>query len=90
MFKELTMTEPTGKSLRVAAIQMTSGASVVDNLRAAGELIEAAATATGAELLLLPENFGLMGLNARDKLAATSEQVRAEGWGWVEVVPRGK
>jgi ParB family transcriptional regulator, chromosome partitioning protein len=25
---------------------------------------------------------------ARDKLAATSEQVRAEGWGWVEVVPR--
>ena len=70
MFKELTMTEPTGKSLRVAAIQMTSGASVVDNLRAAGELIEAAATATGAELLLLPENFGLMGLNARDKLAA--------------------
>lgn len=25
---------------------------------------------------------------ARDKLAAVSEQVRAEGWGWVEVVPR--
>jgi ParB family chromosome partitioning protein len=25
---------------------------------------------------------------ARDKLAATADQVRAEGWGWVEVVPR--
>lgn len=25
---------------------------------------------------------------ARDKLAAAAEQVRAEGWGWVEVVPR--
>ena len=70
MFKELTMTEPTGKSLRVAAIQMTSGASVVDNLRAAGDLIGAAVAATGAELVLLPENFGLMGLHARDKLAA--------------------
>lgn len=25
---------------------------------------------------------------ARDKLAAAAEQVRAEGWGWVDVVPR--
>jgi ParB family transcriptional regulator, chromosome partitioning protein len=25
---------------------------------------------------------------ARDKLAGVAEQVRAEGWGWVEVVPR--
>ncbi|NPC57803.1 ParB/RepB/Spo0J family partition protein [Caenimonas soli] len=25
---------------------------------------------------------------ARDKLAALADQVRAEGWGWVEVVPR--
>ena len=64
------MNEPTGKSLRVAAIQMTSGASVVDNLRAAGDLIGAAVAATGAELVLLPENFGLMGLHARDKLTA--------------------
>lgn len=55
--------------LRVAAIQMTSGADVAANLRAAGALIGQAAVA-GASLVLLPENFGLMGLCARDKLAA--------------------
>jgi ParB family transcriptional regulator, chromosome partitioning protein len=31
---------------------------------------------------------GLLHTLARDKLAAVSEQVRAEGWSWVEVVPR--
>ncbi|HEY7787254.1 MAG TPA: carbon-nitrogen hydrolase family protein [Casimicrobiaceae bacterium] len=56
-------------SLRVAAVQMTSGADVDANLRAAGALI-AAAAAAGASLVLLPENFGLMGVRARDKLAA--------------------
>jgi nitrilase len=55
--------------MRVAAIQMTSGASVGDNLRLAAPLVDAAA-AGGATLVLLPENFGLMGLHARDKLAA--------------------
>ena len=54
--------------LRVAAIQMSSGADVGENLRAAEALI-AAAAAAGAALVLLPENFGLMGLHARDKLA---------------------
>jgi len=56
-------------TLRVAAIQMTSGADVAENLRRAGALI-AEAAAAGASLVLLPENFGLMGLHARDKLAA--------------------
>jgi len=54
--------------MRVAAIQMTSGADVAENLRKAQRLTEAAA-ADGARLVLLPENFGLMGLHARDKLA---------------------
>ncbi len=31
---------------------------------------------------------GLLGALARDKLAAVSESVQAEGWGWVEVAPR--
>ncbi|MGE5087791.1 MAG: carbon-nitrogen hydrolase family protein [Candidatus Levyibacteriota bacterium] len=53
--------------MRVAAIQMTSGADVDANLRAAEALIGAAAR-EGAGLVLLPENFGLMGLRARDKL----------------------
>jgi nitrilase len=56
-------------TLRVAAIQMTSGADVAENLRRAGALVGRAA-AEGAALVLLPENFGLMGLRARDKLDA--------------------
>jgi nitrilase len=55
--------------MRVAAIQMTSGADVGENLAKAGALI-AEAAAAGASLVLLPENFGLMGLHARDKLVA--------------------
>lgn len=54
---------------RVAAIQMTSGSDVEANLAAAGALIAKAAT-EGARLVLLPENFGLMALSARDKVAA--------------------
>jgi nitrilase len=54
---------------RVAAIQMTSGNDVAANLATAGALV-AKAAAEGASLVLLPENFGLMGLHATDKLAA--------------------
>lgn len=56
-------------TFRVAAVQMTSGADVDANLRTA-ERLTAEAAARGARLVLLPENFGLMGLRARDKLAA--------------------
>jgi deaminated glutathione amidase len=63
------MNATTRQPFRAAAIQMTSGADVAENLRAAGRLIDAAAS-DGAHLVLLPENFGLMGLHARDKLAA--------------------
>ncbi|HEV2220823.1 MAG TPA: carbon-nitrogen hydrolase family protein [Casimicrobiaceae bacterium] len=59
-------------AMRVAAVQMTSGADVGVNLRQAEGLVDAAAR-EGAELVLLPENFGLMGLHARDKLAAQEE-----------------
>jgi nitrilase len=60
---------PMTMALRVAAIQMNAGASVGDNLERAARLI-ADAAAAGAALALLPENFGLMGVHARDKLAA--------------------
>jgi nitrilase len=63
------MNATTAATWRVAAIQMTSGADVAENLRKAEALVEQASTA-GASLVLLPENFGLMGLRARDKLAA--------------------
>ncbi len=54
--------------MRVAAVQMTSGADVAENLREAEAWVDAAAR-DGARLVLLPENFGLMGAQARDKLA---------------------
>ena len=62
-------TRMTAISMRVAAVQMNSGASVADNLERAEALVARAANA-GATLVLLPENFGLMGLRARDKIDA--------------------
>ncbi len=61
----------TSTTMRVAAIQMTSTADIASNLLQADALIDAAA-AERASLVLLPENFGMMGLHARDKLG-TSE-----------------
>ncbi len=52
--------------MRVAAIQMNSGADVGANLDVAGELL-AAAAADGCGLALLPENFALMPRKSRDK-----------------------
>ncbi len=51
----------------VAAIQMTSGHSVEDNLEAAAKLLREAKEA-GAELACLPENFSFIGLKDADKL----------------------
>jgi nitrilase len=53
----------------VAAVQMTSGPRVPDNLEAAARDIAAAATA-GARLVVLPENFAIMPLKDADRLAA--------------------
>jgi nitrilase len=53
-------------SVRVAAIQMSSGAEVGANLELAGSLIREAA-ADGCRLVALPENFALMPRQARDK-----------------------
>ncbi|SPE25885.1 putative enzyme [Burkholderiales bacterium] len=55
-------------SVRVAAVQMVSTASVERNLRAAGQLIDEAAR-LGAGLVVLPEYFCLMGMRDRDKVA---------------------
>ncbi|GAB4350671.1 MAG: carbon-nitrogen hydrolase family protein [Immundisolibacter sp.] len=51
-----------------AVVQMTSGPEVAANLAQAGALI-AAAAGEGAQLVALPENFPLLGLRERDKLA---------------------
>lgn len=51
---------------KVAAIQMTSGHVVAENLIAAGRLLRAAKDA-GADLACLPENFAFIGLRDGDK-----------------------
>ncbi len=52
---------------RVAAIQMASGPNVSANLNEAGRLIDQAVD-TGAELIVLPENFAIMGMHETDKV----------------------
>ncbi len=52
--------------MRVAALQMNSGADVGANLELAGDLIRRAA-ADGCKLAVLPENFALMPERGRDK-----------------------
>jgi nitrilase len=52
---------------KVAAIQMTSGHVVEDNLAAAGRLLREAKD-LGADLACLPENFPFIGLKDPDKL----------------------
>jgi nitrilase len=54
--------------LRVAAVQMVSGDDVAANLAAAAPLLADAAQ-KGAQLALLPENFGFMGRAASEKHA---------------------
>lgn len=54
--------------VRVAAVQMASGPSVTANLEEAFRLIEEAAT-KGAQLVVLPEYFCIMGMKDTDKLA---------------------
>jgi predicted amidohydrolase len=53
---------------KVAAIQMTSGHVVADNLEAAGQLLREAKD-LGADIACLPENFSFIGLKDADKLA---------------------
>jgi deaminated glutathione amidase len=53
---------------KLAAIQMASGPNVEANLLETERLI-GRAVETGAELVVLPENFALMGMSEKDKVA---------------------
>ncbi|MGH8474548.1 MAG: carbon-nitrogen hydrolase family protein [Methylococcales bacterium] len=64
---------------KCAAIQMASSPHVDANLIEAERLI-AEASQAGAELLVLPENFALMGMTAFDKL----EQCESDGEGVIQ------
>jgi len=55
--------------MKAAAIQMTSGRSVERNLEEAERLLREA-TAAGAELVVLPENFAFLGANDAERLSA--------------------
>ena len=52
---------------RIAAVQMASGPNLNANLLEAERLIKQAAEG-GAELVVLPENFALMGMSEHDKV----------------------
>ncbi|TPW14219.1 MAG: nitrilase, partial [Halothiobacillaceae bacterium] len=60
---------------RVAAIQMASGPNVSANLLEAARLIGVAAHG-GAELVVLPENFAIMGMAEGDKVAIRERDQR--------------
>jgi len=55
-------------SSRVAAVQMASGPNISANLMEAARLIAVAAQDHGAKLVVLPENFALVGLSEQDKV----------------------
>jgi len=65
--------------MKVAAVQMTSGADVPSNLEQARSSLEEAAR-LGARLAVLPENFAFMGLADADKRAVAE----AEGSGPIQ------
>lgn len=55
-------------SSRVAAVQMASGPNISANLMEAARLIAVAAEDHGAKLVVLPENFALVGLSEQEKV----------------------
>ncbi len=57
----------------VAAIQMASGPNVSANLLEAGRLVSRA-VAAGSKLVVLPENFAMMGMEESDKVAIREQQ----------------
>jgi nitrilase len=57
----------------IAAIQMASGPKVDANLIEAGRLIGEAA-AKGAKLVVLPENFAIMGMTEQDKVKVREKE----------------
>ena len=65
------------KDLRVAAIQMCSGASVVANLSRAGELVREAADG-GAQLVVLPEYFAHLAEGGSAGVAETVARADAD------------
>jgi predicted amidohydrolase len=64
---------PRSSIARVAAVQMASGPNVEGNLREAARLIERAA-GQGAQLVALPEHFGIMGMREEEKVSLREKE----------------
>lgn len=62
-------TDNSSSKLQVASIQMVSTPSLAENLNTASRLVQAASQ-QGAQLVVLPEYFCLMGLKDTDKVSA--------------------
>jgi deaminated glutathione amidase len=73
--------------MKVAAIQMTSGPDVAANLEQAGALLEDA-SARGARLAVLPENFAFMGLKDADKRAVAEADGSGPGQDFLAATAR--
>jgi nitrilase len=58
--------------MKLAAIQMTSGADMAENLAIAHSYVDEAALA-GADLVVLPENFSLMSRRHSDRQCAAAD-----------------
>lgn len=61
------------RSIRVACIQLNSGADQLSNLERTTSLLEKCAE-QNIDLVLLPENFSFMGSSDSEKLAVAEEQ----------------
>src|SRR5688572_17928290 len=66
-FKRHTDEIARGNHMKVAAVQMGSGASVSENVDHAGQAI-AEAVGKGADLVLLPEYWSFIGVHDADKV----------------------
>ena len=74
-------------AFRVAAIQTVSGTDVAANLAAIEPLVADAAR-QGAQLVLLPEYFGIFGARATDKVAVRETEGRGPQQEWLARLAR--
>ena len=72
---------------RVAAVQTVSAGDVAQNLREIEPLVVAAA-GQGAQLVLLPEYFGIFGARGTDKIAASESDGNGQQQAFLERIAR--
>ena len=70
------------QNCRIAALQMVSGPRVADNLTAAGRLVDEA-VAQGAQLVVLPEYFPIIGAADADRVRAREDIGRGPVQDWL-------